>query len=100
MTREVVYSVLIGFAGTAFGSTTMVETECIRSGLRRKVEVVSEDDETKSGCKVVYQKKDEGLNRKELWQSQYEPSFCQERAKELVAQLKDWGWTCKDQATK
>ena len=51
-------------------------------------------------CRVIYRKKTEGAEDKELWSAMNQQGYCTERAKAFTEKLKGWGWTCEDASTK
>ena len=45
-------------------------------------------------CDVVYKKQTEGVEDQVLWSADNEEGYCEEKARELVANLESWGWVC------
>jgi len=45
-------------------------------------------------CNVVYKKQTEGVEDQILWNANSDETYCEEKAKELVAKLESWGWVC------
>ena len=45
-------------------------------------------------CDVVYKKQTEGVEDQVLWSAENEEGYCEEKARELVANLESWGWVC------
>jgi len=49
-------------------------------------------------CRVIYRKKTEGAEDKELWSAVNQQGYCTERAKSFTEKLQGWGWVCEDTA--
>ncbi len=47
-------------------------------------------------CNVVYKKQTEGFEDQVLWNAQNDDSYCEEKAKGLVAKLEAGGWVCAE----
>jgi hypothetical protein len=47
-------------------------------------------------CDVVYKKQTEGFEDQVLWSAENDEAYCEEKARELVANLESWGWVCME----
>ena len=47
-------------------------------------------------CNVVYKKQTEGVEDQVLWSAENDEAYCEEKARELVANLESWGWVCME----
>ena len=50
-------------------------------------------------CRVIYRKKTEGAEDKELWSAVNQQGYCSERAQAFTEKLKGWGWACEEVGT-
>lgn len=46
-------------------------------------------------CRVIYRKKTEGAEDKELWSAVNQQGYCTERAQAFTEKLQGWGWACE-----
>jgi hypothetical protein len=83
---------VVGMIGAAAAS----EYRCVRGDQSvRRVEVAAEDPVQNVPCEVVYWKDTEQPGvRRVLWSAQTDAAYCARKADELVATLKDGGWSC------
>lgn len=51
-------------------------------------------------CRVIYTKKSEGAEDKELWSAVNQQGYCTERARAFTEKLQGWGWTCEENTIK
>lgn len=96
--RKFSHWVLMALLPVLFGATLVgkVRRVCDRGGVKRVIDVIYDNPATRMGCKVLYDKRQEGAWRKKiLYQAQYEPDFCEEKTQTLVRQLESWGWRCE-----
>jgi len=66
---------------------------CSSSDLVREVVI----DYTQGGsvpCNVIYKKQTEGFEDQVLWSADSLEGYCEDKARELVANLESWGWVC------
>lgn len=85
------------FAGiaTITGQAQALDVRCQREGLVRNVEVRFAQDADGLPCRVLWQDP-AGSDRGQLvWHSVSRLDFCTDKARELVHQLIDEGWTCE-----
>lgn len=47
-------------------------------------------------CHVVYKKQTEGVEDQILWNADSDETYCEEKAKGLVAKLESLGWVCAE----
>ena len=45
-------------------------------------------------CNVIYKKQTEGFEDQVLWSADSLEGYCEDKARELVANLESWGWVC------
>jgi hypothetical protein len=45
-------------------------------------------------CNVIYKKQTEGFEDQVLWSAENQEGYCEEKAREFVANLESWGWVC------
>jgi hypothetical protein len=45
-------------------------------------------------CNVIYKKQTEGFEDQVLWSADNLEGYCEDKARELVANLESWGWVC------
>lgn len=76
----------LGQTGTAF--------ECSFDDMQRRIEILTEPGVTVP-CEVHYFKDTEmpGENQV-LWTATSEAGYCESKAQEFVAKLREWGWDC------
>mgnify|MGYP001826766556 CR=1 FL=1 len=68
---------------------------CSSSDLVREVAIEYLDPAGASvPCNVVYKKQTEGVEDQVLWSAENEEGYCEDKARELVANLESWGWVC------
>ena len=66
---------------------------CSSSDLVREV-VIEYPDGGFVPCNVIYKKQTEGFEDQVLWSAENDGAYCDEQARELVANLESWGWVC------
>ena len=76
----------LGQTGTAY--------QCSFDGMQRRIEILTEPGVTVP-CEVHYFKDTEmpGENQV-LWTATTEAGYCESKAEEFVAKLREWGWDC------
>lgn len=68
---------------------------CLRDGMIRAVYVEYAKIAGEPPCAVVYEKSaPEAASRETPWRADADRGFCEQRARELVEKLRDWGWKC------
>ena len=72
--------------------------ECRQGELVREVEVQYVTPGQAVPCRVEYRKAQEGAGPQILWRAENEEGYCEFKAKEFVAKLESWGWSCKPSA--
>jgi hypothetical protein len=76
----------LGQTGTAY--------QCSFDGIQRRIEILTEPGVTVP-CEVHYFKDTEMPGESQvLWRATTEAGFCESKAEEFVAKLRDWGWDC------
>jgi hypothetical protein len=90
--------ILVGallLADTAAATQTN-EYQCRRDGLMRRVQLGGGTEGEAVPCEVVYWKDSErpGVGQI-LWNATTDAQFCEDKARELVEQLRGWGWQCE-----
>jgi hypothetical protein len=68
---------------------------CSSSDLVREV-IVEYPSGSPVPCNVVYKKQTEGVEDQVAWSAENEEGFCEEKARELVANLESSGWVCME----
>ncbi len=66
---------------------------CSHNNLVREVHV-ERTTSAPAPCNVVYKKLSEGFEEQILWNAAFNGSYCDEKAKELIAKLESLGWVC------
>ncbi len=66
---------------------------CSSSDLVREV-VIDYPEGGSVPCNVIYKKQTEGFEDQVLWSADNQEGYCEEKARELVANLESWGWVC------
>lgn len=66
---------------------------CSNSDLVREV-VIEYPEGGSVPCNVVYKKQTEGVEDQVLWSAENLEGYCEDKARELVANLESWGWVC------
>ena len=80
-----------------FASLAQDNYQCSNGDLQRRVEIVSEPGVTVP-CEVHYYKDTEAPGERQvLWRAMREEGYCEQKAREFVAQLATWGWSCGHQ---
>ncbi len=75
-----------GQTGTAY--------QCSFDGMQRRIEILTEPGVTVP-CEVHYFKDTEMPGENQLlWTATTEAGYCESKADEFVAKLRDWGWEC------
>jgi hypothetical protein len=75
-----------GQAGTAY--------QCSFDGKQRRIEILTEPGVTVP-CEVHYYKDTEMPGESQvLWTATTEAGYCESKAEEFVAKLREWGWDC------
>ena len=99
--RHAIALLALAFAGTSTmtGLGQAQEVRCERNELTRQVEVQLAQDGDGLPCRVIWQNATGPDPRKLVWRSDSQLDFCTEKARELVHQLIDGGWTCDVQVT-
>ena len=82
--------------GIFFSMSTFADSwNCRQDDLVREVVI-----EYPSGgllpCRVIYRKKTEGADDKELWSAVNQQGYCTDRAKAFTEKLQGWGWACEE----
>ena len=73
-------------AGTAY--------QCSFDDLQRRIEILTEPGVTVP-CEVHYYKDTEMPGESQvLWTATTEAGYCESKAEEFVAKLREWGWDC------
>ena len=68
--------------------------QCTQGDLQRRVEIVQEGANPVP-CEVHYYKESEAQGERQvLWRATNESSYCESKAREFVAKLEGWGWSC------
>jgi hypothetical protein len=100
------YRPAIALAVLAFATSSMLTREgdaqdvrCQRNELVRQIDVQLAPDGDGLPCQVVWQNSGGFEDRKLVWRSDAQLDFCTEKARQLVHQLIDRGWTCDAQVT-
>lgn len=75
------------------------DVRCQRSDLVRQVQVQFAQDGDGLPCQVIWQSTAGADQSRLVWRSESELEFCTEKARELVHQLIDGGWTCDARVT-
>ena len=76
----------LGQAGTAY--------QCSFDGKQRRIEILTEPGVTVP-CEVHYFKDTEMPGESQvLWTATTEAGYCESKAEEFVAKLREWGWDC------
>jgi hypothetical protein len=94
----------IALVALAFAASSMLtrqgdaqDVRCQRNELARQIEVQFAQDGDGLPCQVVWQNSGGADERKLVWRSDAQLDFCTEKARQLVHQLIDRGWTCDAQ---
>lgn len=66
---------------------------CSSSDLVREV-VIDYPEGGSVPCNVIYKKQTEGFEDQVLWSADNMEGYCEDKARELVANLESWGWVC------
>ena len=66
---------------------------CSSSDLVREV-VIDYPQGGSVPCNVIYKKQTEGFEDQVLWSADNLEGYCEDKARELVADLESWGWVC------
>jgi len=67
---------------------------CVNGDLVRRVEIIYETGAAVP-CEVHYYKDTEAPGERQvLWTAANESGYCEGHTRELVEQLRGWGWTC------
>ena len=66
---------------------------CSSSDLVREV-VIDYPQGGSVPCNVIYKKQTEGFEDQVLWSADNLEGYCEDKARELVANLESWGWVC------
>jgi len=66
---------------------------CSSSDLVREV-VIDYPEGGSVPCNVIYKKQTEGFEDQVLWSADNLEGYCEDKARELVANLESWGWVC------
>jgi len=66
---------------------------CSSSDLVREV-VIDYPQGGSVPCNVIYKKQTEGFEDQVLWSADSLEGYCEDKARELVANLESWGWVC------
>jgi hypothetical protein len=66
---------------------------CSSSDLVREV-VIDYPEGGPVPCNVIYKKQTEGFEDQVLWSADSLEGYCEDKARELVANLESWGWVC------
>lgn len=45
-------------------------------------------------CQIVYRKLTEGVEDQVLWSAEFDPNYCDARAREFISKLESFGWVC------
>jgi hypothetical protein len=92
---------VLAFAGSSMitGQGWAQDVRCQRNELVRQVEVQFAQDGDGLPCQVLWQNTAGSEQRKLVWRSASRLDFCTDKARELVHQLLDGGWTCDAQVT-
>ena len=70
---------------------------CSNSDLVREVVIKYQDPAgAPVPCNVVYKKQTEGFEDQILWSAENDEGYCEDKARELVANLESWGWVCME----
>jgi len=68
--------------------------QCSYGDMQRRVEIASEPG-VEVPCSVHYFKDTEMPGEQQvLWSAANDPTYCRDKAMELVAKLEGWGWDC------
>jgi hypothetical protein len=79
--------------GFAFGQTGTAY-QCSFDGNQRRIEILTEPGVTVP-CEVHYFKDTEMPGESQvLWTATTEAGYCESKAEEFVAKLREWGWDC------
>lgn len=71
--------------------------QCTYGDLQRRIEIAHEPG-VQVPCSVHYYKDTEMPGeQQELWSANSDPTYCRNKAKELVTKLEGWGWDCGTQ---
>lgn len=78
-----------------YSITDVNQYACLRESVIRLVYVEYYETAGAPPCGVVYEKSPpEEMSKDVLWRSDYEKGFCEERARQLVEDLRAGGWKC------
>ena len=79
--------------GFAFGQTGTAY-QCSFDGNQRRIEILTEPG-VAVPCEVHYFKDTEMPGESQvLWTATTEAGYCESKAEEFVAKLREWGWDC------
>ncbi len=68
--------------------------QCTYGDLQRRVQIAHEPG-VEVPCSVHYFKDAEMPGEQQvLWSADSDPTYCQNKAKELITKLEEWGWDC------
>lgn len=81
------------------GQGQALDVRCQRGELVRGVEVRFAQDADGLPCQVIWQNTVGPDQRELVWRSDSQLDFCTDKARELVHQLIDGGWTCEAEVT-
>jgi hypothetical protein len=94
----------MAISALAFAASSMIpgqggaqDVRCQRNELVRQIEVQLAQDGDGLPCQVIWQSTAGADQSRLVWRSESEREFCTEKARELVHQLIDGGWTCDAQ---
>lgn len=92
---------VLTFAGslTITGQGQALDVRCQRGELLRQVRVQFARDGDGLPCQVIWQNTAGSGQRELVWSSDSQLDFCTDKARELVHQLTDGGWTCEAEVT-
>ena len=84
----------------SFSTSTFADSwNCRQDDLVREV-VIEYPHGDPLPCRVIYRKKTEGAEDKELWSAVNQQGYCTEQAKAFTEKLQGWGWTCEETTVK
>ena len=67
---------------------------CSYGDLQRRVEILSEPG-VSVPCEVHYYKDTEAPGERQvLWSASNEVGYCEQKTREFIVKLQDWGWDC------
>jgi len=86
---QIISILVISVSGNVYADSW----NCSNSDLVREV-IIEYPEGGSVPCNVVYKKQTEGFEDQVLWSADNLEGYCEDKARELVANLESWGWVC------